>query len=108
MSAPPGNKFAAKQNRVITDTLRRVVVQNPDKVRIACEKALDKAAEGDLQTFREIADRLDGKPTQSVEMNVTRTQSDMDDSELARVVSEHGSRRTAGKENGKAKPDSVH
>lgn len=108
MSAPPGNKFAAKQNRVITDTLRRVVAQNPDKVRIACEKALDKAAEGDLQTFREIADRLDGKPTQSVEMNVTRTTADMADSELARVIAESSSSGTARKANGKKESNSVH
>lgn len=108
MSAPPGNKFAAKQNRVITDTLRRVVAQNPEKVRIACEKALDKAADGDLQTFREIADRLDGKPTQSVEMNVTRTQSDMDDSELARIIRENRCSGTTRKKDGKEESGIVH
>lgn len=105
---PEGNKNAEKKNRVVGDTLRRVAAQNPDKLRAACEALLDKASLGDTQAYKEVRDTLDGKPIQAVEMNVTRTQSDMDDSELARIISEHGSSRTARKENGKEKPESVH
>lgn len=69
MPAPEGNTNATKQHRVITDTLRRVVAQNPEKVRIACEKFLDKASEGDLAAFKEITDRLDGKVPQATEIS---------------------------------------
>ena len=66
MAAPLGNKNAAKKNRVIGDTLRRVVAQNPDKLRAACEALLDKAASGDYGSFKELRDTLDGKPAQAI------------------------------------------
>lgn len=64
--APQGNKNATKDKRLITEALRRAVVQGPEKLKKACEKLLDNASEGDLGAFREIADRLDGKPSQGV------------------------------------------
>ena len=65
MGAPKGNKNAIKRNHIISDTMRRVLTQNPKKVRAACEKALDMAAEGDLQYLRELADRTEGKTGQT-------------------------------------------
>ncbi len=65
MGAPKGNTNARKENRVITDALRRAVAQNPNKLKKACEAVLDKAVEGDLYAFNAIADRLDGKPAQT-------------------------------------------
>ena len=65
--APKGNKNAARKNRLVSDTLSRVITQNPDKIRKACEALLDKAAEGDLPSFREISDRMEGKPVQAIE-----------------------------------------
>ena len=64
--APLGNKNAVKE-KVITEALRRVVIQNPDKLKIACLKMLEKAEEGDIAAFREITDRLDGKAVQAIE-----------------------------------------
>jgi hypothetical protein len=64
--APVGNKNAKRDNRLITDALRRVVVQGPDKLRKACESVLNNAADGDLAAFTFIADRLDGKPQQAI------------------------------------------
>jgi hypothetical protein len=64
--APKGNTNAKKENRLITDALRRAVVQSPDKLKKACEVLLNKAGEGDLAAFNAIADRLDGKPAQSI------------------------------------------
>jgi len=64
--AQPGNKNATKEHRLITSALRRAVVQSPDKLRAACEKVLQDAADGNLPAFNAIADRLDGKPAQSV------------------------------------------
>ncbi len=61
-----GNTNATKEKRLITDALRRVVTQSPDKLKKACEKVLDDAVEGNLAAFSVMADRLDGKPAQSV------------------------------------------
>ena len=70
MSAPLGNQNAKKENRLVTDTLRRVVTQNPEKIRKACENILNDAKEGNLQAFREISDRLDGKPAQAIDATI--------------------------------------
>ena len=67
VGAPEGNQNATKDRRMITDALRRAAAQSPNKLKNACEKLLDKAEEGDIMAFREIADRLDGKPTQAIE-----------------------------------------
>lgn len=64
--AQPGNKNATKEKRMITNALRRAVAQNPDKLRKACERVLDDAVNGNLAAFNTIADRLDGKPGQSM------------------------------------------
>jgi len=61
----PGNTNATKEHRLITSALKRAVVQNPDALREACLKVLDDAKNGNLAAFREIADRLDGKPAQT-------------------------------------------
>ena len=63
--APKGNTNASRDNRVITNALNRAVVQNPDKLRDACEKVIDEAAEGNLAAFSFIADRLEGRPAQT-------------------------------------------
>jgi hypothetical protein len=63
----PGNTNASRKNRIVSNALSRVVTQNPEKIRQACERLLDRAAEGDLPAFREIMDRLEGKPIQAVE-----------------------------------------
>lgn len=105
---PAGNKNAEKRNRVVTDTLRRVAAQNPEKLRAACEKLLDDASNGNLYAFKEIRDTLDGKPMQSVEMNVTRTTADMEDSELARIIREDGRSGASSEKDGEKEPSSVH
>ena len=63
--APEGNKNATKEHRLITNALRRAVVQSPDKLRAACEKVLNDAVDGNLAAFNTIADRIDGKPLQT-------------------------------------------
>lgn len=64
--APIGNKNGTKQNRLVSDMLRRVAAQNPQKLRKACETLLDKAVEGDVSAFREFTDRTDGKAVQPI------------------------------------------
>lgn len=66
MAAPEGNDFAKKSNRLWGETLRRIAVQNPEKLRAIAESLYAKAAEGDVQAVKEIGDRLDGKAAQSL------------------------------------------
>lgn len=40
-----------------------------DKLRAVAEKLVEKAVEGDIQAIREIADRLDGKPSQQLDID---------------------------------------
>jgi hypothetical protein len=40
---------------------------DPRHLRAIARKLFEKALDGDLQAIREIADRLDGKPAQSIE-----------------------------------------
>jgi len=71
MGAPLGNKNATTEKRLITDALRRVVTQNPEKLKKACEKIMDDAVEGNIAAFNMMSDRLEGKPAQSVDLKVT-------------------------------------
>lgn len=50
------------------DALNRVIAQDEDgkKLRAAAEWLLSAAASGDIGAIRELADRLDGKPHQTL------------------------------------------
>lgn len=61
MAAAEGNKYSSKSNRLWGETLRRIAVQDPQKLRAIAEALYNKAAEGDIQAAKEIGDRLDGK-----------------------------------------------
>ena len=64
--APKGNTNAKIENRLVTNALKRVAAQNPDKLKKACEKVLEEAVNGNLAAFNTIADRLDGKAAQAL------------------------------------------
>lgn len=66
----PGNKNSSRQNRLWADTIRRVLAQDadPDRLRRLAERLLAKAEEGDMAALKELGDRLDGKPSQQVEL----------------------------------------
>lgn len=66
MAATDAVPVGRKVDKVVRDALLAALRQSPEKLKLAAEKAWDRAVEGDLATFREIADRLDGKPTQQV------------------------------------------
>ena len=65
----PGNKNAVKETRMVTNALRRAAAQNPEKLKKACEKVLNEAVAGNLNAFNVLADRLDGKPAQSLTLS---------------------------------------
>lgn len=72
--APVGNSNRATQYR-IKRTLEKLVDEASSKhqgltrLEAACRAQIEKAEEGDTPAFREIADRLDGKAAQSVEVS---------------------------------------
>jgi len=67
-----GNQNAAKP-KLISDALRKHLVQNGEKVEKLVKVLIDKALEGDMSAMRELLDRLEGKVTQSVEQNTNLT-----------------------------------
>jgi hypothetical protein len=71
MGAPLGNQNSSKANRLWAETIRRAVVQaDPEKLRRIADKLLAMAEDGDIQAIKEVGDRLDGKPNQTVDATV--------------------------------------
>lgn len=66
-----GNTNARKENRIWGDTIKRVVTQgNSKRLRAAAEKLVDEAEAGNVNALRELGDRLDGKPHQSIDATI--------------------------------------
>lgn len=71
MAGTVGNKNSSKDNRLWAGTIRRAAVQDKaHRLRSAAEKLLNAAAEGDIAAMKELGDRLDGKPHQTIAAEV--------------------------------------
>jgi len=67
--AQPGNDNAHR-GKLWNDALRKAIVQDKGlKVRLSVEQLLTKASEGEPWAIKELADRLDGKSIQGVELS---------------------------------------
>lgn len=66
MARPVSEKTFANMLRV---ALKEAHEEGGDKLRIIADQLVTKAMAGDLQAVREIADRLDGKPSQQLELS---------------------------------------
>lgn len=70
MAAAPGNQYAAKAKQWQMALERALEVRGAGDRRAALDdlaaKLLDKAAEGDMSALKELGDRLDGKPAQTI------------------------------------------
>jgi hypothetical protein len=65
----PGNQNAATKNKPFWDAVTRAIAQEDGKrLRRAAEKLLTLAAKGTPWAVKELADRLDGKAHQSVDL----------------------------------------
>ena len=66
MSAPVGNKNAAKSKRMLSDTLKRELTQRPDDVLAIANKLIEAAKAGEPWAMTLIHDRVDGKAPQPI------------------------------------------
>lgn len=67
----PGNTLASKKG-VFDAALRRAIAQDDGaRVRDAAEQLLNKAASGEEWAIAYLADRLDGKPVQQVQSQIS-------------------------------------
>jgi hypothetical protein len=55
------------REKPFNDALRIALRGDPLRLRRIAEKLAEKAEEGDLAAIRELADRLDGRPTQAID-----------------------------------------
>lgn len=64
--APLGNKNGAHDKPWSAAVRRAVLANDGKKLRSIADALCDKAADGDVAAIKEIGDRLDGKPAQSI------------------------------------------
>lgn len=115
MAARDNPSKGGKPDKLIRDALMLAVnrVQEGDpqgrkKLAIAAAAVVEKAVEGDLAAFKEIADRIDGKAPQSVDVTTRHEQpiTEWTDADLERVIADRSTSRTgiAAKAEGQTKP----
>ena len=71
-----GNPLGRAAEKPIADALRMEIKAAGDdhqKLREIARKLLEKAADGDMQAINSLADRLDGRPAQALEVNTAET-----------------------------------
>lgn len=98
MAFPKGNKFAS-HDKPWTNALQRVLAQfeTPDEkgkagikageaLRLIAEATVMQALAGDKDARKEISDRLDGKPSEFVNVNHSRDPGAMTTDELATEI----------------------
>ena len=69
-----GNPNGRAKDKLWADAIRIAVNEaykggDRQKLRVLADKLVDKALEGEIAAMKEIGDRLDGKPAQSVDVS---------------------------------------
>lgn len=75
MGAPIGNDNA-RRGKLVGDALRKIAVQNPEKLIAMGAKMIEQAQAGDIQAAAWVRDTLDGRPHQSSDITVSGTLQD--------------------------------
>lgn len=106
-----GNPTGKRNSTLFLDALTTEINRDTDRKRLRniASKLLNMAEEGDIQAIKEVANRLDGTPTQTMDMNVNSTQqpSDLTDAQLADIATGSGN-GTAEAQDGAEGLNSVH
>src|SRR5262245_52870785 len=84
MGRPIGS---VNREKPFNDALRIALKRDPRRLLRIAERLAEKAEEGDLAAIREIADRLDGKPTQVVDRRDVPAE-ELSDAELHLILAE--------------------
>jgi hypothetical protein len=71
-----GNPSGRGSMKLLTDQLRAELVQHPEKARNIARKLIDQAMEGDLQAATLLFNRIEGTPTQTIDVTTTTRSSD--------------------------------
>ena len=120
MAAPINNNGGRKSDKLWRDALILAVKRTADETIIAAEdpkapmivkmaaKCVGAAVGGDLQAMKEIGDRIDGKPHQSMDIATTHERSVRDWTEAELDAAIASVRGKAAKGNGSKEPDRVH
>lgn len=88
-----GNPSGGQREKKFLAALDRAILQdNGERLRKSAEKLLDSASAGEPWAISMLADRLDGKPNQQLDMNVNREAKEMSRAEiLERLATIRGS-----------------
>lgn len=101
MAAPIGNQNAIKAkrwsqaiDRALAERSRAKGIEALDEL---AEKLLVNCDEGDMTALKELGDRIEGKPAQSIDLTAevtTRSASDLTDDQLAAIANASGQSQT--------------
>lgn len=70
LEANEGNTHSSKNNRLLNETLRRVITQEDGlKARKIAEALVARASDGDVSAIREVFDRMEGKAVAKTEIS---------------------------------------
>lgn len=90
----PGNKAAAKTQRLWADALRKHAKQDPESLRKIAQKVFECAQDGEAWAVTEIGNRLDGKPVQQLDLGgdpaFAGSLRDMSTAALLELLHRHG------------------
>lgn len=93
-----GNPGGSRERATFLRALDRAIAQDDGKrLRAAVEKLLDHASEGQAWALDMLANRLDGRPAQSIDMHAvvsTRKAAELSDDELAEIANASRSHST--------------
>lgn len=80
-----GNPNGNSKMRMLSDDLRKVLVQNPARLRKITETLVTMAEEGDLSAIQLVFDRLEGRAHQTIAIDQTVTEMSRDE-RIARIL----------------------
>jgi len=109
-SGNPQGKASAgsvREKKFLAALERAIAQDDKDRIRKGIEKVLDFYAEGEQWAVEFVAERLDGKPTQQLDMRVERPIRELSDDELADIATS-GSAGTADAPSGEKETPQLH